>query len=51
MLVGQPGDRLTSEDCIMPLAIAERRLCVAERLACMILDRLDPTRVAHTLAV
>ena len=44
------GGRLTSDGGVMLLAMAERRLGIAERLARMFPDRRDPTRITHTLA-
>ena len=44
------GSRLTSDGGVMLLAVAERRLGIAERLARMFPDRRDPTRITHTLA-
>ena len=42
--------RLTSDGGVMLLAMAERRLRIAERLARCFPDRRDPTRITHTLA-
>jgi hypothetical protein len=44
------GGRLTSDGGVMLLALAERRLGIAERLARCFPDRRDPTRITHTLA-
>ena len=44
------GGRLTSDGGVMLLAMAERRLGVAERLARYFPDRRDPSRITHTLA-
>ena len=44
------GGRLTSDGGVMLLAMAERRLGVADRLARCFPDRRDPTRITHTLA-
>ena len=44
------GGRLTSDGGVMLLAMAERRLGIAARLARLVPDRRDPTRVTHTLA-
>ena len=44
------GGRLTSDGGVMLLAMAERRLGVAERLARCFPDRRDPARITHTLA-
>jgi Transposase DDE domain group 1 len=44
------GGRLTSDGGVMLLAMAERRLGVADRLAHCFPDRRDPTRITHTLS-
>jgi hypothetical protein len=44
------GGRLTSDGGVMLLALAERRLGIAERLARCFADRRDPARITHTLA-
>ena len=44
------GGSLTSDGGIMLLSLAERRLGIAERLARLIPDRRDPTRVTHSIA-
>jgi hypothetical protein len=44
------GGRLTSDGGVMLLAMAERRLGVADRLARCFPDRRDPTRNTHTLS-
>ena len=44
------GGRMSSDGGVMLLSLAERRLGVAERLACCVPDRRDPTRIAHTIA-
>lgn len=44
------GGRLTSDGGVMLLAMAERRLGIAERLARAFPDRRDPSRITHTLA-
>jgi hypothetical protein len=44
------GGRMSSDGGVMLLALAERRLGVAERLARCIPDRRDPSRIAHTIA-
>jgi hypothetical protein len=44
------GGRLTSDGGVMLLAMAERRLGVADRLARCFPDRRDPTRITHTLS-
>jgi len=44
------GGRLSSDGGVMLLALAERRLGIAERLARFIPDRRDPTRVRHAVA-
>jgi len=43
------GGRITSDGGVMLLAMAERRLGVAERLARCIPDRRDFSRIVHTL--
>src|SRR6476659_3454470 len=44
------GGRLTSNGGVMLLAMADRRLGIAERLARCFPDRRDPARITHTLA-
>ena len=44
------GGRLTSDGGVMLLVMAEKRLGIADRLARLIPDRRDPTRITHTLA-
>ena len=44
------GGRLTSDGGVMLLAMADRRLGIAERLARFFPDARDPTRITHTLA-
>jgi hypothetical protein len=44
------GGRLTSDGGVMLLAMAERRLGVADRLARCFPDHRDPTRITHTFA-
>ena len=44
------GGRLTSNGGVMLLALAERRLGIAGRLARLIPDRRDPTRITHSVA-
>jgi len=44
------GGRLTSNGGVMLLAMAERRLGLADRLARVFPDRRDPTRIIHSLA-
>jgi hypothetical protein len=44
------GGRISSDGGVMLLALAERRLGVAERLARCFPDRRDPSRIIHTLA-
>ena len=44
------GGRISSDGGVMLLAMAERRLGVAERLALCFPDRRDPSRITHTLA-
>jgi hypothetical protein len=43
------GGRLTSNGGVMLLAMAERRLGLADKLARVFPDRCDPTRVVHSL--
>ena len=44
------GGRLTSDGGVMLLAMAERRLGIAERLARAFPDCRNPYRITHTLA-
>ena len=44
------GGRLSSDGGVMLLAEAARRMGIAEKLAAVIPDRRDPTRVRHRLA-
>ena len=44
------GGRITSDGGVMLLALAERRMGIADRLAAEITDRRDPTRVVHALS-
>ncbi len=44
------GGRLTSDGGVMLLAMAERRLGIADRLARAFPDRRDPSRITHTQA-
>jgi hypothetical protein len=44
------GGRISSDGDVMLLAMAERRLGVAERLARCFPDRRDPARISHTFA-
>jgi len=44
------GGRISSDGGVMLLALAERRMGIAERLAAEIVDRRDATRVVHTLS-
>jgi Transposase DDE domain group 1 len=44
------GGRLRSDGGVMLLAMAERRLSIADRLARIFPDRRDPTRITHSLA-
>ena len=44
------GGRITSDGGVMLLAVAERRMGIAERLAAVITDPRDPTRVVHSVA-
>jgi hypothetical protein len=43
------GGRLTSDGGVLLLALAERRLGIAERLARLFPDERDPTRVIHAV--
>ena len=47
---GFDGGRLTSNGGVMLLAMAERRLGLAEKLSRVLPDRRDPTRIVHSLA-
>jgi Transposase DDE domain group 1 len=47
---GFDGGRLTSDGGVMLLALAERRLGLADRLAGVFPDRRDPIRIVHSLA-
>jgi len=44
------GGRISSDGGVMLLALAERRMGIADKLAAEIVDRRDPTRVVHTLS-
>ena len=44
------GGRISSDGGVMLLALAERRMGIAERLVAEITDRRDPTRVVHALS-
>ena len=44
------GGRIGSDGGVLLLAMADRRLGIADRLARRFPDRRDPTRVTHTLA-
>src|SRR6201985_763262 len=44
------GGRISSDGGVLLLALAERRLGIAERLAAAITDRRDPARVIHALS-
>jgi hypothetical protein len=44
------GGRLTSDGGVMLLSLAEQRLGIAERLARLIPDRRDPSRITHSFA-
>jgi Transposase DDE domain group 1 len=44
------GGRISSDGGVMVLAQAERRLGIAEKLAGVIADTRDPTRIVHLLA-
>ena len=41
------GGRISSDGGVMLLALAERRMGIAARLAAEIIDRRDPTRVVQ----
>ncbi len=47
---GFDGGRISSDGGVMLLALAERRMGIADRLAAEITDRRDPTRVVHALS-
>src|SRR5436305_2906982 len=44
------GGRISSDGGVMLLALAERRIGIADTLAAEIADRRDPARVTHLLA-
>jgi hypothetical protein len=44
------GGRISSDGGVMLLALAERRMGIADRLAAEITDRRDPARVVHALS-
>ena len=44
------GGRISSDGGVLLLALAERRLGIAGRLAAAITDRRDPARVVHALS-
>ena len=44
------GGRLTSDGGVMLLAIADRRIGVAEKLSCVFPERRDPARIVHSVA-
>jgi len=44
------GGRLSSDGGVMLLALAERRIEIADKLAAEIADRRDPARVVHALS-
>src|SRR5215467_11948960 len=44
------GGRMSSDGGVMLLALAERRMGIAGRLAAEIADRRDPSRVVHALS-
>ena len=44
------GGRISSDGGVMLLALAERRMGIADRPAAEITDRRDPTRVVHALS-
>ena len=45
------GGRISSDGGVMLLALAERRMGIAARLAAEIIDQRDPTRIVHGLSV
>ena len=47
---GFDGGRISSDGGVMLLALAERRMGIADRLAAEITDRRDPRRVVHALS-
>jgi hypothetical protein len=44
------GGRITSDGGVMLLGVAERKLCLADRLAAAIGDPRDLTRITHKVA-
>jgi len=50
VVAGFDGGRLTSDGGVLLLAEAARRSGIAERLAALIPDDRDPTRVIHPLS-
>ena len=44
------GGRLTSDGGVMLLAMADRRVGVAEKLSCVFPERRDPARIGHSRA-
>lgn len=44
------GGRLTSDGGVMLLALADRRVGVAEKLSCVFPEWRDPSRIVHSLA-
>jgi hypothetical protein len=44
------GGRISSDGGVMLLALAERRMGIADRLAAAITDQRDPARIVHTLS-
>jgi hypothetical protein len=44
------GGRLTSDGGVMLLAMADRRVGVAEKLSCVFPERRDPARIVHSRA-
>ena len=44
------GGRISSDGGVMLLALAERRMGIADKLAAEITDRREPTRVIHALS-
>ena len=43
------GGRLTSDGGVMLLALADRRIALADKLSCMFPERRDPARILHSL--
>ena len=51
LTAGFDGGRLSSDGGVMLLAQAARRMRIAEKLAAVIPDPRDPTRVVHPLRI